>query len=147
MASLTEIRAAIKETVKANIADLMVYDEVPDVTQVPALVVMPSRPSGTSGMVCDFNGAFNRGMHTWNLDLYVLVSRSPADVAQRSLDALISGRGERCIPNVLYLNPGLGLTDGTDAHAEGIRDYGGKFETQGVPHVGAIIRVTVRTSA
>jgi hypothetical protein len=146
MATLTEIREAIRETVKANIPKLMVYDDVADVTQVPAVVVLPSRPSGTSGMVANFNGAFQRGMVTWNLDLYVLVARTDGLAAQKSLDSYISGRGERSVPNVLYTHPDLGLTDGTDANAEGIRDYGGAFEAQGISHVGAVIRVTVRTT-
>lgn len=146
MASLSEIRAALKATFKANIPNLNVYAEVSDVTQVPAVVVMPARPT-TGALVCDFNGAFGRGLDTWNLELYVLVARTDAVLAQQALDQYVTGAGPKSVRRILYENSDLGLADGTDAHAEGVSAYDGAFETAGIPHVGAIVRVTVRTSS
>ncbi|MFF0183553.1 hypothetical protein [Streptomyces sp. NPDC005244] len=144
MASLAEVRSALKETLKAAISGLNVYSEVSDVQQVPAVVVIPAAPS-TSGLACNFNGAFGRGMDEWTLDLFVLVGRTEGALAQQKLDQYVTGKGSKSIREVLFQNADLGLTDGTDAHAEGIRLYGGFFESAGVPHVGAVLRITVRT--
>ncbi|MFJ4828396.1 hypothetical protein ACIP79_00420 [Streptomyces sp. NPDC088747] len=146
MASLTAIRAALKETFKANISNLNVYSEVSDVTQVPAIVVMPSRPA-VGGLVCDFNGAFGRGLDTWHLELFILVARTEATLAQKALDQFVTGGGPKSIRRIIYENPTLGLSDGTDAHAEGVSAYDGSFDTAGVSHVGAVVRLTVRTSS
>ncbi|WP_055563607.1 hypothetical protein [Streptomyces atriruber] len=144
MASLTDIRSALKATVKSEIPELNVYSEVSDVQQVPAVVVMPAGTS-LSGMACDFNGAMGRGMDVWTLDLYVLVARTDGSLAQRSLDQYVTGSGPKSLRQIIYQNPALGLDDGTDAHAEGIREYGGSFMTAGIQHVGAVVRLTVRT--
>ncbi len=146
MASLAEIREALRTTLKAAIPELNVYAQVPDVSQLPAAVVLPASPS-TSGFVCDFNGAFGRGLDTWHLDLYVLVSRAESVLAQQALDKYVTGSGPKSVRRIVYEVPDLGLTDGTDAHAEGIRNYGGEFSTAQVPHVGAVVRLTVRTSS
>lgn len=144
MASLTEIRAALKATVKSAIPDLNVYSEVSDVQQVPAVVVMPA-PSSASGMACDFNGAMGRGLDQWTLDLYVLVARTDGVLAQKSLDQYVTGKGPKSIRQIIYSSPDIGLSDGTDVHVEGIREYGGSFVTAGIQHVGAVVRLTART--
>lgn len=144
MASLTEVRAALKATLKAAITDLNVYSEVPDVQQLPAVVVMPAAPS-LSGLACNFNGSFGRGMDEWTLDLYVLVGRTDGALAQQRLDPYVTGKGPKSIREILFQNAAIGLSDGTDVHAEGIRLYGGFFETAGIAHVGAVLRITVRT--
>ncbi|MEU6674760.1 hypothetical protein [Streptomyces sp. NPDC046925] len=143
MASLTEIRAALKATLKAAVPDLSVYSEVPSVKQVPAVVPMPApRPDG---MTCDFNGAFGRGMDEWTLDLFVLVAYGDPALAQKNLDQYVTGKGPKSIRQIIFNAPDLGLADGTDAHAEGIREYGGSFASAGIQHVGAVVRLTVRT--
>lgn len=147
MASLTEIRAAIRTVLKANLADLNVYSEVSDVEQLPAVVVMPAFDPSTSGMVCDFNGAMGRGLDTWHIDLYVLVGRGDAVLAQKQLDQYVTGTGPKSIRRIVYQNSSLGLSDGTDAHAEGVRQYGGKFNAAQIQHVGAVVRLTVRTTS
>lgn len=146
MASLAEIRTALKTTLNAAIPGLNVYAQVPDVTQLPAVVALPAPPS-TTGLVCDFNGAFGRGLDTWHLDLYVLVSRTDSVLAQQALDQYVTGAGPKSIRRIVYEVPDLGLADGTDAHAEGVRDYGGEFRTAQIPHIGAVVRLTVRTSS
>lgn len=140
MPTLSEIRAAIDNTVQNAIPGLRGFNDVPDVGQLPALVVMPARETA------EFNGAMGRGLDTWRFDLYVLVQRGEASVAQQALDKYVSGSGDRSIREVIYNNPTLGLSDETDAHVEGIREYGGKFQTARVDHVGAIVRLTVRTT-
>lgn len=145
MASLTEIRAALKATLKAAITDLNVYSEVSDVTQVPAVVVLPSAPSA-SGLACNFNGAFGRGMDEWTLDLYILVGRAEGALAQQKLDQYVTGKGAKSIRQILFENSDLGLTD-TDVHVEGVTNYGGMFQSAGIQHVGAVLRITVRTSS
>lgn len=144
MASLSEIRAAFKATIKANIPELNVYALVSDVQQVPAVAIMPAIPRRT-GLSCDFNGAFGRGMDEWTLDLYVMVSRVDASLAQQKLDQYITGKGPKSIREVLFLNPGLGLSDGTDAQADGIREYDAMMAAAGIQYVGAVLRTTVRT--
>ncbi|MFH8405572.1 hypothetical protein ACH4FX_12465 [Streptomyces sp. NPDC018019] len=145
MATLGEIKQAVKATLKAHIPRLNVYGDVPDVSQLPAVVVLPAK-SSAGGLVCDFNGAMGRGLDTWRLDLYVLVSRTETTLGQQSLDAYVSGAGKRSLRRVFFEHSDLGLSDGTDAHPEGISDYGGNFATASIDHVGAVVRLIVRTT-
>lgn len=139
MPTLTEIRAAIDNTVQSRIPGLRGFNEVTDVTQLPAMVVMPARDTA------DFNGAMGRGMDTWRFDLYLLVQRGEASVAQAALDQYVSGSGPRSLRQCFYENADLGIGV-DDSHCEGVREYGGKFQTARIDHVGAIVRLTVRTS-
>lgn len=141
MASLGEIRAGIRSVVKASVSGMSVYADVPDVAQVPALVVMPAKETA------DFNGAMGRGLDTYKFDLYVLVARGESTAAQQALDQYVSGSGPRSLRQIFFEHGDLGLSDGTDAHAEGARDYGGKFSTARIDHVGAIVQLTVRTTS
>jgi hypothetical protein len=100
---------------------------------------MPARETA------NFDGAMGRGMDTWRFDLFVLVQRGEFSVAQKQLDEYLSGSGDKSIRQVFFNNADLGLGDGTDANVDGVRDYGGKFETARMQHVGAIVRLTVRT--
>lgn len=145
MSSLTELRAALKATLKNAIPEFNIYSEVPDVNQLPAAVVMPA-PASVSGFSCNFNGAFGRGMDEWTLDLYVLVGRTDGALAQQKLDQYITGKGPKSIREILFQNADIGLSD-TDVHVEGVRDYGGSFASAGISHVGAVLRITVRTSS
>lgn len=146
MASLSEIRVAMKTTIKASIPELNVYALVSDVQQIPAVAIMPAIPRRTQ-LSCDFNGAFGRGMDEWTLDLYVMVSRVDASLAQQKLDQYITGKGPKSIREVLFLNPTLGLADGTDAQADGIREYDAMMpmNAAGIQYVGAVLRTTIRT--
>lgn len=140
MPTLSEIRVAIDNTVQNRIPTMRGFNDVTDVAQLPAMVVMPARDTA------DFNGAMGRGLDTWRFDLYILVQRGEASVAQNSLDQYVSGSGPRSIRQCFYENHDLGLGDEVDAHVEGVREYGGKFQTARIDHVGAIVRLTVRTS-
>lgn len=139
MPTLGEIRQAIDNTVQQNIPGLRGFNDVPAVTQVPAMVVMPARDTA------DFSKTFGRGLDVWRFDLYILVAATESSVAQRALDQYVSGYGDRSLRQVFWNNPNIGLGDETDVHCEGVREYGGKFQTARVDHVGAIVRVVVRT--
>lgn len=140
MPTLGEIRRAIDNTIQNRITGLRGFNDVTDVIQVPAMVVMPARDTA------DFTGAMGRGLDTWRFDLYLLVARTESSVAQGALDQYVSGKGPRSVRQVIYENSDLGLGDDVDAFVEGIREYGGKFQTARIDHVGAIVRLVVRTS-
>lgn len=144
MASLSEIRDALKTTIKAVVPDMNVYPMVSDVQQVPAVAIMPA-PATASGFSCNFNGAFGRGMDEWTLDLIVMVSRVDAVLAQQKLDQYVTGKGPKSLRQILFQSPALGLTDGTDAQAEGIREYDAMYSAADIKYVGAVLRITVRT--
>lgn len=139
MSTLTQMREAIDNTVQNRIDGLRGFNDVTDVTQLPAMVVMPARNTA------DFTGAMGRGMDVWNFDLYVLVARGEVTVAQNALDQYISGSGDRSIRRVIFENPDLGLSDCV-ATVMGVAEYGGRFQTARIEHVGAIVRLMVRTS-
>jgi hypothetical protein len=136
MASLQSIREAIRATIIANLSGVEVYDTVPDVTVVPAVVVWPD--------IADFNVAMGRGYDRWEFDLYVLASRGVADEGQNALDGYISGAGSTSIRQVIWQNRTLGLA-GTDAYVARMSRYGGSFDTAQVPHIGAVLQLVVTT--
>jgi hypothetical protein len=141
VASLQAMREALAKTIGDNIEGLIVYDTLAGATQVPAVIVLPTpRP-----MTADFTGAFQRGMDTWFLDIFVLVGVGEYAVAQNSLDDYLTGAGPNSIRQVLYQNPTCGLAD-TDFSVTGVSDYGGKHESADVDHIGAVLKVTARTS-
>jgi hypothetical protein len=146
MASLAEIRTALKTTIKASVPELNVYGMVVDVQQVPAVVITPA-PTNMNGFSCDFNGAFGRGMDEWTIDLIVMVNRVESALAQLKLDQYVTGKGPKSLRQIIFLNPTLGLADDTDAQAEGIREYDAlmPMNTAGIQYVGAVLRITVRT--
>lgn len=137
MATLAALRDAIKTTITANISGIQVYDTVPDVTVVPAVVIYPAD--------ADFDFAMGRGSDKEEFDLYVLCQRAVADEGQNTLDELTAGSGARSIRQVIFNNPTLGLAS-TDAHVSGRSGYGGQFETALIQHVGAMLRLVVLTS-
>lgn len=137
MSSLIELRTALSSTIEAGVStELFSYDHVPDVAQLPAIVVLPDKS--------DFTGAMQRGMDTYTFKVFVLVARTDSETNQEQLDAFLTGGGADSIRQVIYNTPTLGLDD-TDAFAQGINGYGGEFELARVPHTGAILEVVVRT--
>ncbi len=142
MAGLNEIETAIGTTIVGNMPDdsVYTYDDVPAVQQTPAAVVMPAPRDAA-----DFAGSFGRGMTTWVFDIIVMVRSGAYDVAQTALADLIDPSNPDSIPRALMTDPTLGFSDGTDCQVDGVRLYGGKFENANIPHLGAVIKVTVRT--
>jgi hypothetical protein len=138
MSSLTTIRAAIARTIDTHTSmELFVYALVEDMGMLPAIIVEP--------VFADFEEAMGRGMDTWDFNIYILTSRA-ADSAngQQLLDQLVSGAGPNSIRQILYEHADLGLQD-TDAAAYALKGYGGSFDWAKVPHVGAVLKVRVRT--
>lgn len=138
MATLTEIREALADAIADGVAaEMSVYERVADVAQVPAAVVMPRK--------ADWAVAFARGTDEWTFDVYILVGRSDTTSSQEELDEFLTGAGPNSVREVLFNNPTLGIAD-VDAFASGMDGYGGEFQTARVSHVGAIIKVIVRTN-
>lgn len=136
MAGLGAIRDAIKTTIEANISGLRVYDTVPGVAHLPALVIEPESS--------DFNVAMGRGLDEHVINLYVLCTRAVARVGQDQLDAFVTGAGDSSVRQVVFNNKTLGLAD-TQAVVTGMSGYGGTFESAGLPHVGAVLTLRVHT--
>ncbi|MFT2016295.1 hypothetical protein ACMA1D_10695 [Streptomyces sp. 796.1] len=137
MASLMELRTAVKTALQAQIPGLICYDTVPDVAQCPAVVVMP--------VDADFAVSLQRGTDTWNFDLFVLVPRTDSGLSQDRLDNYLSGSGPSSVRQAIYENRSLGLPD-TESLIKSMRGYGGEFATARIPHVGAVLRLVVHTS-
>lgn len=137
MSTLTQIRRALATTISDGVAsEVFDYAHVADVQQLPAVVIIPEE--------ADFSGAFQRGLDEWKIDVYVLVPRTETVNAQEELDEYITGSGPESIRQVIYNNPTLGLAD-TDAYVLGVKGYGGEFQSARVPHIGAVLKVCVRT--
>ncbi|MFE6846566.1 hypothetical protein [Streptomyces sp. NPDC057686] len=116
-------------------SELRVYDTVPEVANLPAVVVEPCTSDFSVSMSLDT---------TWVFDLIVMVSRAESGRSQDKLDGYIDGYGTKSIRKVIFNNPTLGLAD-TDAYVMGMRGYGGSHESNGLQHIGAILRVSVTT--
>lgn len=136
MASLSAIRAALKTTIEDAVPAIQCYANVPEVTNLPAAVVMP-RSS-------DFNRAMGRGVDLYLFDVIVLVSRRDDDLAQYDLDELVTGAGAKSLRQAIWNNRDLDLTD-TDAHVTGMSQYGAQWDIGDVDHVGAVLSVQVTT--
>lgn len=135
MATASEIRTGLRNLIKAEIPELFVYDTVPDVQQLDALVICPDS--------ADFTKAMRRGHDEWRFELYVLVPRFPADVSQKRLDQYITGGGSKSIRRIIFGADGF-LTD-TSGIVTGMRGYGGNFEAAGIDHIGAMLSLTIIT--
>lgn len=138
MASLSEIRSAIANTVTNAEIGLQAYDTVADIVAVPALLVLPAEGP-------DFMVTFARGSDTYQFDLFTMTSRVVPRTGQEALDAYVTGAGPRSLRALFWANKGLGLGDGTEATARGWSRYGGNFPNVGIDHIGAVLRLTVMT--
>lgn len=128
MATLDEVCTAIPTA----LSDLEVefYAFVPDVANVPAIVVWPQEGEWVT---------MGRGFDRHELDLYVLTARAIADEGQAALRQLIHE-----VRAAVFANRSLGLAS-TDAHVLGYSRFGGSFDTAQVPHIGAVLRLVVQT--
>lgn len=133
--TLAEIRAALVETIKDNlVVEIFEYANVPDVAQLPAVVVRPMSANYVVNMGDDA---------TYNFQVYVLTSRRETGVAQDDLDALVSHYGPNSIPLAINNNMELGLGGAVTALCMGMDGYGGQYTTAQIQHVGAILKVRV----
>lgn len=137
MASLAQIRTALKTTITAAVPALFGYDTVPQVANLPAFVVVPR--------TTDFNVAMGRGTDTYEFDVIVLVSRGDDGLAQTALDAYINGFGSSSIRQAIWGARTLGLSN-VDATVTGMSTYGGEWDIGELPHMGAALKVRVHTT-
>ncbi len=144
MATLGEIRAALKSTLKTYIAGLHVYDTVADAVNYPAAVVMPSSTLDNKTVV--FGKSMARGLDEWHINCYILVPRgTDAQASQKQLDQYLSSSGPKSVRTVLWEHADLGLTDGTDCTLESASGYGGRFDTDNTSSVGVCFHTTIIT--
>lgn len=85
MTTLKAMRDALKATIKASVPGVIIYDTVPDVSQLPAVVVEPLKAD---------SGSFRSGLDTWLFDITIMVSRQETSVSQNLLDDLLDGEGD-----------------------------------------------------
>lgn len=138
MASLKDIRAAVKTTLEAAIPSLHVHATVPDAVNVlPAVLVIP--------WTAELNVAMGRGTDTWELDLLVLVSTTEIGLRQEDLDELVTGAGAKSIRQAIFQTKSLGLPE-TDANVSQMLEYGARFPVGEIEHLGARLRLIVNTS-
>lgn len=135
MAGLSAIRIALRNLIKTGIPELVVYDTIPEVAQMPALVICPES--------CDFTKAMRRGHDEYQFELFVLVARTETEVAQNRLDQYITGAGAKSIRQLIY--GADGFLEGTSGIVTGMKGYGGSFSNAGLDHVGAMLTLTVIT--
>lgn len=132
--TLAEVREALVATIRDNIEiEIFEYHNVPDVTQLPAIVARPLSAKYVVNMGSDA---------TYEFQLYVLTSRRDTDTAQDDLDALVSHYGPNSVPRAINGNDELGI-DGVSALCYAMDGYGGQYQTAKIPHIGAILKVRV----
>lgn len=137
MASLDDVRGAIKTTIEANISTLHAYKYVPEAANVlPCVVIIP--------FTSDFAQAMGRGLDEWVFDLLVLVSASDDLVRQAELDSYVTGGGSSSIRQMIFNNRTLGLTS-TDAYVSEMTEYGMRFPAAEIDHIGARLKLIVHT--
>lgn len=85
MASLTNIRNEIKNNL-ANISSLSVYGYVPDFIEPPTAVV------GVMDNI-DYDASMQRGADTYEIPIYLYVSRVDAQDSQETLDGYLASSG------------------------------------------------------
>lgn len=138
MASIDQIRDAVKTTLEANISTLHAYKYVPEAAQVlPAVVIIP--------FTGDFDQAMGRGLDNYVFDLLVLVSASDDLVRQAELDSYVTGAGASSIRQTIFNNKGLGRSD-CDAHVSEMTEYGMRFPVSEIDHIGARLKLIVYTT-
>ena len=140
MASLKQIRTAVKTTLEANLTGINVHRTVPGSA---AGVVVVCRPADDE--TADFIVAMGRGSDTWRFDLLVLVPSSSLAPGQDTLDDYITGAGNKSVRQVVFNNRHLGLTEDTDAHVSGVFGYGADYRLGNTDYLGATLRLTVHT--
>jgi hypothetical protein len=139
MASISAVRAAIAHTIDVySKMEIYCYPEIRDNGHLPCVMMEP--------VTADFLMTNARGMDEWNLNLFVLTSRSVGtDDAQDTLDELCTGSGPNSIRQIIYDHSDVGLNDGTNVTVAKLFGYGGSFEWAKTSHVGAILHLVVRT--
>jgi hypothetical protein len=100
MASLSSIRSGLS-TRLATISGLSVYSFVPDSIEPPTAVV------GVMSSV-DYDSTMSRGSDSYEIPLYLYVSRVDAELSQDSLDEFLAGSGSSSIKQAIEGDSTLG---------------------------------------
>jgi hypothetical protein len=138
VATLTEIRTAIQQTLLDNIAGINVYRNFPGTVVAPAIGILPAP--------MDYLLTFGNSSTPWEFDLIVVVEGDD-DTAQDPLDELIDAVGNRSIAQVLLANQTLGRSDCSLKKPLTMSNYGAKYKFGGDDlYVGATIRIGVVTT-
>jgi hypothetical protein len=125
VATLKEIRNAVKATIEDGISGIKCYDKIPENAKVlPAVIVQPE--------MADFDMAMGRGTDQYNFTLIVLVSYNHIETAQDNLDPYITGSGSKSIRQCIWANKTLGLDGDVNAHVNRMFDYGMRFTPDSV---------------
>jgi hypothetical protein len=132
----SEIRDGLGQVCNA-IDGLQVYDRLTESVNMG--------PGGCV-VVGPFGGApisMGRGTFQYAIPLYVIVPLADYSEATRALDELVAPDGTRSVWAAIWGNRSLGLAD-TDAHVEGLTNYGGTLaDAQGVDHLAAQLDLVV----
>lgn len=139
MASLAQLRTAIKTTLEANLTGVNVHRKTPGSAAGVVIVAQLAEDSA------NFTVAMGRGSDTWNFDLLVLVPASMLDTSQDALDDYVTGAGSKSVRQVVFNNRTLGLAS-TDAHVSAMGGYGADYVLGQTQYVGATLRLVVHTS-
>lgn len=134
MASLAQIRDAVRTVLVAADDRLNVYPRFSSQLVLPCVVIAPDD--------ADYDQVFGRAHMTWNLNLYVLAQSTVNELGQYDIDEYIDIDGPRSIVKALY-GEDLELA-GTQVHVASMSSYG-TFEAAGVEHIGAVLSLTVHT--
>lgn len=131
--SITQVRTALASVITTAVPALNGYHTVPDVTQVPAVVVRPGHCNFVVGM---------GNCQEWIYEVYVLVARTDSVINQDQLDTYLSATGASSVVAAIRANPTLGLTN-ADAVVFEMTKYGGSWESARISHIGAQLNVRV----
>lgn len=117
-------------------SDFYAYARMVDMPTLPCAIIEPAD--------ADFAEVFQAGQDCWYFLVYVLVARQDADAAQEELDEYVAGWGDKSLRRIIYDNYDLGLAD-TQAFVTSMKGYGGSFEANRTPMVGAVLTLKVIT--
>lgn len=136
MATVAEVRAALKTVLEAAITGLTVHQKMVGIANVPAVVVQP--------VDTNFDVAMGKGTDTWHYDLIVLTSRADETTSQDHLDEYLDGGGSLSVRAAIFASQGLGLSN-TNAHVSGMSGYGGQHVVGAFTYAGATLQLVVHT--
>lgn len=134
MPSVKQVRAAVKTTLTAAIAETSVYERVPGSVVVPAILIVPAQ--------ADYVAVMGNAATGWEFDLVVLAPSTDEDVAQDILDDYVDARGSKSIVAAIHANTGLGRTD-CSAVVRRMTNYGFKYKVGTDDYIGATLRLFV----
>lgn len=113
MATISQVREALRATLASRLAEVNVYKYVPDQVTPRAIVIVPA--SGETQTM-------GRGVHTFEFNVVCVAAPVDAATGQAELDKMIDTTGLSVFAAIDGTRT-LNLAD-TDAHASGWSDYG-----------------------